>query len=106
MTWYRYIDDIFVVWEGSLELLQELMDRLNDNTYSLSFTYSYHQKEIFFLYIMVKVDENRNLTSGLYRKPTADNTLLRYNSVHPMPLKRSIPFAQYLRLRRLCSMVG
>lgn len=32
-------------------------------------------------------------------------TILQATSSHPDPLKRSIPFAQYLRLRRICSTV-
>lgn len=43
------------------------------------------------------------LASNLYRKPTVGNTLLRSNSAHPAPLKCSIPFGQFLHLRRICS---
>lgn len=52
---------------------------------------------------MVNVDSCGNLASTLYRKPTAGISLLWFNSAHPHSLKGSIPFAQYLRIRRLCS---
>lgn len=81
------------------------MDLLNDNAYNLRFTYSYHQREIPFLNVMVIVDEDGNLNNSLYRKPSAGNSLLRYHSAHPIPLKRLIPFAQYLRIRRVCSTI-
>lgn len=37
------------------------------------------------------------------QEPRVGNTLLRYNSSHPVPLKRSIPFRLYLCIRQICS---
>lgn len=49
------------------------------------------------------MESNGYLTTSLYSKPTAGNTVLKANSGHPKSLIRSIPFSQYLRARRLCS---
>ncbi|XP_077129882.1 uncharacterized protein LOC143785095 [Ranitomeya variabilis] len=52
--------------------------------------------------LQLKIDHNRIITT-LYRKRTATNNLLHFDSFHPMHLKRGIPKGQFLRLRRNCS---
>lgn len=44
-----------------------------------------------------------HLETTIFRKPTAGNSLLRWESFHPPSLKRGIPKGQYLRARRNCS---
>ena len=39
----------------------------------------------------------------MFYKPTDSHSYLLYSSSHPNHTKRSIPFSQFLRLRRLCS---
>lgn len=51
---------------------------------------------------MVTIDDNNSIKSNLYRKPTSGHTVLRFHSFHPPALKKSIPYSQYLRLRRNC----
>lgn len=58
---------------------------------------------ISFLDTLVSLDNKDNISTNLYRKSTAGNSIVRANSAHPELLKCSIPFAQYLRLRRICS---
>lgn len=70
---------------------------------NLMFTMMYHHKESTFLYVTVTCDANDMLKSCLYRKSTAGNSLLHASSFHPKPLLRSIPYSQYLRIRRNCS---
>lgn len=53
--------------------------------------------------VMVGTDLGGGLQSDLFRKPTAGNTIVQYNSSPPVPLLRSICFSQYLRLRHNCS---
>lgn len=43
------------------------------------------------------------ISTTLFRKSTASNSLLRADSTHPVKLKKSIPFAQYMRLRHMCT---
>ena len=39
----------------------------------------------------------------MYYKPTDSHSYLLHSSSHPNHVKKSIPFSQFLRLRRLCS---
>lgn len=41
--------------------------------------------------------------TDLYVKPTDSNKILCFDSVHPKHSRESIPFRQFLRLRRICS---
>ena len=55
-----------------------------------------------FLDILVSINRNRLITSVFY-KPTDSHSYLLYSSFHPNHMRRSIPFSQFLRLRRLCN---
>lgn len=48
-------------------------------------------------------DEYGQIHTSLFRKKTAGNTILRAESSHPRPLVQSIPYSEYLRLKRNCS---
>lgn len=54
-----------------------------------------------FLDVMLTGD-NGEITSNLYRKPTAGNALLRVPS-HPVHTINSIPVGEFLMLKRLSS---
>ncbi|XP_073460898.1 uncharacterized protein [Aquarana catesbeiana] len=103
ITWRRYIDDIFMIWDGPTELLHEFLNCINKNDFNLKFTMTHSPKEITFLDVLVQRSPDGNLSSELYRKPTAGNSLLHASSFHPKPLLTSIPYSQYLRARRNCS---
>ncbi|CAJ0951789.1 unnamed protein product [Ranitomeya imitator] len=56
-----------------------------------------------FLDLKVSVRED-GLITDLFRKSTATNSLLRYDSFHPLHTKRGIPVGQFLRIRRNCTL--
>ncbi|XP_075128445.1 olfactory receptor 11L1-like [Leptodactylus fuscus] len=60
-------------------------------------------RTISFLDIEITLSETGELSTTLFRKETATNALLRYDSHHPQPLKKGIPKGQFLRVRRNCS---
>ena len=104
LLWYRFIDDLFIIWTGSSESLLEFVQMLNVNEFNLRFTVVFDENRVPFLDLVVIKQTDGTLHTDLYRKPTAGNTLLYASSAHPKPLIRSIPFAQYLRLRRNCTL--
>ncbi|XP_069618482.1 uncharacterized protein [Ranitomeya imitator] len=60
-----------------------------------------HQ-QVDFLDLKLSIDQNR-ITTTLFRKQTASNNLLHFESFHPAHLRKGIPKGQFLRLRRNCS---
>ena len=96
VLWLRYIGDLFIIWNGSEESARHFVEMLMDNTLNLDFTYNVSNKTIEFLDVQVEMCEGM-VTSRLYRKPTAGNTLLHALSSHPDTLKWSIPFGELLR---------
>ncbi|KAM8977451.1 CRACD-like protein [Pelodytes ibericus] len=101
--WMRYIDDIFLIWTGPVSLFLEFADLLNINDVGLELTKVYHQSDLVFLDLNISIDHDNSIKTNLFRKPTATNNLLSWESYHPEPLRRSIPIGQYLRARRNCS---
>lgn len=63
----------------------------------------YDTKHISFLDIEIFIQENRTIGTTVFHKLTAGNTILHVASAHLCPLVISIPYSQYLRLRRICS---
>ena len=47
--------------------------------------------------------ENCKIRSTLYSKPTDAHSYLHYDSCHSVSCKNSIPYSQFLRVRRICS---
>ncbi|CAJ0965458.1 unnamed protein product [Ranitomeya imitator] len=100
--WMRYIDDIWFVWEGTMDELHRLMNKLNDNSLNIHLTYKCGRK-LDFLDLKIEVLDDGTITTDLYRKPTSTNSLLHYSSSHPASTIRGIPIGQFLRARRICS---
>jgi hypothetical protein len=101
--WLRYIDDIFMIWDHGVDSLQEFLAHLNSCHRTIKFTSEYSTQQVTFLDTVAKVDENMRLYTDLYCKPTDSHNYLLYDSAHPTHLKKSLPYSQLLRVRRICS---
>lgn len=101
--WTRYIDDIFMIWQGSSSELHEFIERLNSNSYNIRLTYKWNHEKVDFLDVIVKRDSLGYLQSDVFRKETSVNSLLHATSSHPIQTINAIPTGQYLRMRRICS---
>ena len=102
LKWLRYIDDVLLIWKGESSSLTLFHTWLNGLDPNLKFSLEQHNSEISFLDLKIIAYEGVIHTS-LFTKPTARNTLLKYNSHHPSNLKNNLPYGQFLRLRRNCS---
>ena len=101
-VWWRYIDDIFIIWEHGEEKLKEFLEHLNKQHPTIKFTFDYSSIEINFLDVNVKKC-GECLVTDLYIKPTDTHQYLQASSCHVYHCKRAIPYSQTLRLNRICS---
>ena len=108
IVWWRYIDDIFFVWNDGEESLKDFIafaqnfsteQKMKSN---IKFTVSQSTDEVNFLDVRVLLKAGIIVTS-VYSKPTDSHLYLNSHSNHPKHIIRNIPKSQFLRLRRICS---
>ena len=81
----------------------ELFGRyIDDCIAATSCTWEISETWVIFLHINISV-QNNNLATSAHYKPKNSHIYLLYSSFHPSHVKDSIPYSQFLRLRRLCS---
>ncbi|CAJ0968597.1 unnamed protein product [Ranitomeya imitator] len=103
LMWKRYIDDIFCIWDGPDETLKTFFLFLKTSWPGLDFTITYNQKEVNFLDTLVCKNDQGELSTDLFTKPTDRNSLLHYHSFHPTRMKNAIPKSQFKRVHRIVS---
>ena len=102
LVWWRYIDDIFMMWEHGEEELQKFLETLNCYHPTIKFTAEYSRAKINFLDVTV-IKKGNQLVTDLYIKPTDTHQYLHASSCHVSHCKKSIPSSQTLCLNRICS---
>ena len=103
LCYYRFRDDIFMIWTGGESALKKFLEDVNKLHDSIKFESKYSRERSDFLDITINITSERTLSTTLYRKPTDRNAYLHYNSYHPLKQKRNIPYGQYLRAKKICS---
>ena len=98
----RYIDDCVGAPSSTREELEQFIYSVNSFHPALKCTWQISETYIAFLDINVSI-HNNGLSTSVYYKPTDAHSYLLHSSSHPNHVKNSIPFSQFLRLRRLCS---
>lgn len=103
-VWWRYIDDVFFIWEHGEDSLKEFLTYLNTLHPTIKFDPSaqYSKDTLDFLDVTLTRVGDR-LKTDLFCKKTDTHQFLEFSSCHPFHTKRSIPYSQTLRLRRICS---
>ena len=108
LIWWRYIDDIFCIWTGGKESLNEFLQFVQNYSKSknmksdIQFTFDQSTEQVNFLDVCVKLNQGDIMTT-VYSKPTDSHLYLNSNSNHPRHVIRNIPKSQFLRLKRICS---
>ena len=88
-TWWRYIDDIFMIWTHSVDDLHAFTSYLNGIHPTIKFTSNYSFTSIPFLDVNVFLN-NGNITTDLYTKATDKHQYLLHSSCHPTHTKRAV----------------
>ena len=107
-VWFRYIDDIFFIWNHGAESLNDFIE-FNQN-YStekgmrsvIKFEVNQSTVETNFLDVTIALKNNK-LQTTLYSKPTDAHIYLNKSSNHPKHVTRNLPKGQFIRIRRICS---
>ena len=100
----RFLDDIFILWDGSSEEFEEFMTLLNAFHTNIKFKaeHDFAKRTTTFLDVTISI-VGGELKTDLYVKPTAANQYLQPNSCHPEHISRNIPYSLAFRIRRICS---
>ena len=84
--WKREMDDIFFVWRGTKDELEEFVWRLNGVELKIKFTLNRKENDfIAFLDVGITKKEGRFITR-VYRKPTHTQQYINWHSNHPKNL--------------------
>ena len=102
LLWLRYINDIFFILTHGKAELKKFMEKFNNFTPNLRFTYESSEKSISFLDLIITVS-GQKLKTTLDIKSADRHQCLHYASSHPEHTKHSVVFSQTLRINRLCS---
>ncbi|GAB1602736.1 uncharacterized protein LOC115230173, partial [Argonauta hians] len=100
--WKRYLDDCFILWTHTPDLLKDFHNLLNSLNPNIQFTIEYSNKQLPFLDILI-INQNTFLETDLYTKPTDSQQYLLFTSCHPKHTKTNIPFNM---ARRVCTIVS
>lgn len=98
---YRYIDDIFMTTNRSIDEIQTELDKARTRDPNIRVTPNI-SKSVDFLDVSI-VNDDGQLTTKLYHKPTAEPYYLPYTSDHSHHIHRNIPYSALLRAARFSS---
>lgn len=100
VKWYRYIDDIFCIFLGDINEVEEFVSILNNFKEDLVFTLEFNSLRVHFLDMWVQKNDDKLITT-LYTKDMDRNTLLLATSFHSTSLKEGLPKSKFYWLRRI-----
>ena len=101
---FRYIDDIFMVTNLPLEYIKQELGRMENKDINIEIE-TIINVSINYLDVTI-TNENGQLKTSIYHKPTAEPYYLPNTSDHPHQYHRNIPYTAILRAARICSNVN
>ena len=102
LTYFRYIDDIFLIWTRKKNELDQFFKDLNTKQSSIKFDQKASKDRIVFLDAEIYL-HNSKLHTKIYRKETNQQHYLHIKSEHSKSLKDSLLYGQVIRIKRIFS---
>ena len=99
----RYIDDYIGISTSTKKEHEDLIKYVNDFHPSLSYTFDISDTSVNVLDIFISTTQYGLTTDIFYKDTDTHISYLRYESAHPPSCKKSNPYTQFLRLRRMCN---
>ena len=103
----RFLDDGFMIWEGSKQGLLDFLNAANEHDNSINLTWEIQQTSCDFLDITVfkgnRFSYHNILDTKVYCKVTDTHELLDTNSWHPNHVFKGIVKSQLIRYRLICN---
>lgn len=107
LLFFRFLDDIFFIWVGSVEELLEYENYLNGLIPGIKVTLQYDPVQTNFLdctiYKRGETDGSFTLQTRVYFKATDSHQLLHKSSYHPRHTFNGVLKSQLVRFRRISS---
>ena len=107
LTWKRYIDDVFSLWNVSKNEIQTVIELANNYHVTIKFTAEISDIEITFLDTCVykgeRLKKESNLEVGTNFKPTETFQYTHFSSCHPPGVRKGFTKGEALRLLRKTS---
>ena len=102
LCWGRYRDNIFSLWNQSIEKLMEFTNYLSSICPTIKFTVRFDHQKLEFLDVLVYKDKGTLHTTD-FSKETDGHMYLLPSSAHLHSVSRNILYNVALRLRCICS---
>ena len=94
-TWWRYIDDIFMIWTEGSDHLKIFVDYLNNIHPTIKFTSSHSLTNVPFLDVMVSLHNGiieTQVETDLFTKPTDKRNISTFSAHHAILTTLRKPF--------------
>lgn len=105
--YFRYLDDIFGIWEGDMEQFLVFLDILNSHHPTITITHNIQKEKLEFLdtqvFFIPGLEANKTLATKVFFKETDRHALLHKQSYHPKHTYRGLVKSQLIRFHRICT---
>lgn len=108
LIYFRYLDDIFGVWDHTEEQFHTFLDTLNAHHPKIKLKHNLQHLAVEFLdtiaFFRTSDDQTKTLATKVYFKDTDRHALLHKSSYHPKHTYRGLIKSQLIRFHRICTL--
>ena len=100
-AYFRYIDDIFIMWPHGIDTFESFLDNANRTHPNICFTHGYSTTAVSFFDVAIEI--NNGIISTSLHTQTRQPSLSQLHQLSSYAHKKSIVFSKLLRYKRICS---